>query len=465
MGRGHYGLKLYGADGSAFDLLPHVVLGEVAGYSTAALADGSDLGTEPEVVISEVLSQLEDGAVAQVSSVGNRTIPLALKFAATASSGLTKAERDLQAICDQAVGLGVQHWDGLSPETVFDVEVALAWLAWDDMAETRTERVWNLSITARPWPRSAEPVTVTSSAASGLSQARTFNILGTKPAEVSLLVEGLAADGVTPANLGDHAIVYTRSIPDPSAASASRPLLMTTYRTSGPSRTTDVSRVSGGYSTLTAAATGAETFQVPVAELDKATYLAVALCRVAAGSGTVPREIDLSASANLPGAATVTSNETVQVPAGSWGFVDVGLLDLPNAEVDGDPGTSSVTLNVWAPAGDVQIDALLLADVSTNGELSIIATPTADSVTGVRVDAPTTRRPMASYWSLISGGSLVVNSASRVESWGRHRFTPGANRVEVITTGNTHARMTGTYFPRWAQFADLVADTSTAGEA
>jgi len=148
-------LELAGSDGTIIDLLPAAAAAAgVDGY-VQAMAGNTQIGGAPDMTVTELFSQVIDGAVEVVSQVGNTQFAIELRFTSTTdSSGLTDVEQQLSAVVDNAATLTYQHPDGVSPATVWGVQIAQLAPEFDDLNEIRLRRNWTLTLTCWPWPRS-----------------------------------------------------------------------------------------------------------------------------------------------------------------------------------------------------------------------------------------------------------------------------------------------------------------------
>jgi hypothetical protein len=131
-------------------------------YTIEASADGSNFGN-PEAVIAEVQSRLQDGSLAQVTSYGNRSAPIYLQITSDTYDGLDAGEEALVAE-EQRPGYNTLAWtpdEDDAAVTVFDVVYAQLDFLFDDLGELRKDRRFLATLTCYPHPRSDTEVVAT----------------------------------------------------------------------------------------------------------------------------------------------------------------------------------------------------------------------------------------------------------------------------------------------------------------
>lgn len=124
--------------------------------------DGLDLSSA-NATVEQVVSAVFAGATAEVSQYENLSATLPVQVVGADSGGMAKGAAALEAVCRRSGmrALTFQSGDGASRPTVFDVLVATWKVTFDDQAETfRNVRTYILTLTCKPFPRSATPVTV-----------------------------------------------------------------------------------------------------------------------------------------------------------------------------------------------------------------------------------------------------------------------------------------------------------------
>lgn len=157
-------LELHTKSGTMIDLLPLVEA--AADYRTEALSsdDSTDFGQPADIETVELFSQLIDGAIVEISKIGNKTLPIGLLFSAEDSSGLSRAEQDLVLAADDAFYLLWQHPDQASEPVCWDIQRADLTVVFSDLAELRIQRQYVLTLTTLPWSRADQLATFGASA-------------------------------------------------------------------------------------------------------------------------------------------------------------------------------------------------------------------------------------------------------------------------------------------------------------
>lgn len=145
---------------------PELTYGELAlhpesaaTYSTfkvETVADETEWGN-PESVIVAIKSLLQDGSVAQVTRMDNRTVTILVRITAESYDGLAEGEERLAAEVNSEGRL--LTW--LPPQvdavpTVMEVVVAELGFEFSDLDENRLRRTYRLTLTCMPANRSAD---------------------------------------------------------------------------------------------------------------------------------------------------------------------------------------------------------------------------------------------------------------------------------------------------------------------
>jgi hypothetical protein len=176
----------------------------VGEYQIHMLADETDWGS-PEAVISQIQSQLQDGDTENVDRYGNRQVPLRLEITAPLSDAPGAAIARAQKLIETTFA-----WPGgqvrplawtpplAGAETsVFEMTSAYVDKEFDDLGEALNgRRVLKLTVGARPFVRSVEPITIAAPAVLGSttttvdsgSSATGWSMLSTAPAASKNLV-------------------------------------------------------------------------------------------------------------------------------------------------------------------------------------------------------------------------------------------------------------------------------------
>lgn len=128
-----------------------------AGFTTEVSADGTTWGN-PAVVVSSLISELADGDVVQQTHVGNREPVLYVRLSADTHAGLVAGDSELSEVVGGPCELVWRSPDPLAPPTVIDVVHSRMDHQWDDMDSLRRQRVWVVTMSALPRPRSSGKV-------------------------------------------------------------------------------------------------------------------------------------------------------------------------------------------------------------------------------------------------------------------------------------------------------------------
>lgn len=120
---------------------------------------GSDRGA-PEQAVADVRSQLQDGSLSTVTGYDNRTVTMQVLVEGSDLLDLAQNEALLvrEAMKDRnefSFDLG----DGFAPASVYDTFEADLSMDYDDNRESHLLRIYNLTFSAYPWPRSAAKIT------------------------------------------------------------------------------------------------------------------------------------------------------------------------------------------------------------------------------------------------------------------------------------------------------------------
>lgn len=121
-----------------------------------ALADGSNFGN-PEAVITQIRSHLQDGSLAGVTSQENRQGRIRVQAESASYAGLAAAEKQLAGEAS-VPGYSTLTWTpnvALSYPTVFDVVYATVAWEFDDFAETQLRRYFLIEFELLPFGRDA----------------------------------------------------------------------------------------------------------------------------------------------------------------------------------------------------------------------------------------------------------------------------------------------------------------------
>lgn len=127
------------------------------GFTLDVSKDGFTWGN-PAVVISTLISELSDGDIVTQTRAGNREPVLYVRIEADTHAGLIAGDSALSAVVGLPCELSWQNPDPLAPLTVIDVVHSRMDHAWDDWDALNRRRVWIISMSALPWPRSADLV-------------------------------------------------------------------------------------------------------------------------------------------------------------------------------------------------------------------------------------------------------------------------------------------------------------------
>lgn len=124
------------------------------GFTLDVSRDGTTWGN-PAVVVSSLISELSDGDIVAQEHTGNREPVLYVRIEADTHAGLVAGDTALSAVVGKACPLTWQPPDPLAPPTVIDVVHSRMDHQWDDWDALNRRRVWMVSMSALPWPRSA----------------------------------------------------------------------------------------------------------------------------------------------------------------------------------------------------------------------------------------------------------------------------------------------------------------------
>lgn len=138
------------------------------GFVTEISADGTTWGN-PQVAVSSLISALSDGDIVQQQRAGNREPVLYVRIIGDSHAGLVNGDTALSAVVGGPCELVWQPPDVDAPPTVIDVVHSRMDHAWDDMDALKFERVWIVTMSALPWPRSADLVVTPAVATAGAS--------------------------------------------------------------------------------------------------------------------------------------------------------------------------------------------------------------------------------------------------------------------------------------------------------
>lgn len=287
-----------------------------------------------------------------------------------------------------------------------------------------------LATDASPWP------------GTGRQQARTIDIYGSRPTEMSLLIEGRDADDL-PVPLGDDVLVYTATedtfVPP-----------IREYWTGG--ATADPAAVSGAFTLFS----DDSHFEIPVGLLKPSTYTVWARCKTSS-PGTKNFQLLAESSALGFSVASETRDLSVSIPFADYAItIPIARLDLPVTESTGPDDLLKLSF-VGGPA-DSSWDDVYLFDVNS-GQLTAMD-PTPGPGVGewsrLRLAAATVDRPKPSVWYGHAGSDAEVRSDSRATSFGQHLAKPGRLMVFVATQNCPNAEVSADYSPRFGHHAHAI---------
>lgn len=135
------------------------------GYLIEALSDDTTWGN-PAAVVTEVLSQLQDGSLASVDSYDNREAIVRVRISGPDGAALAAGEAALVKAVAGTDGRGLLTWTppaDASPPAVFEVVYGHLNFEMDDEAETQTqgpERMYLLTLVCKPFARSVDKIEV-----------------------------------------------------------------------------------------------------------------------------------------------------------------------------------------------------------------------------------------------------------------------------------------------------------------
>lgn len=128
-----------------------------AGFTLEVSRDGTTW-SNPDVVVSSLISEFSDGDLVVQQRVGNRQPVLYVRISATTHSGLVAGDSALSAVVGGPEDLIWQPPDPSAPPTVYEVVHSRMDHAWDDWDEMNHRRVWTITMSAMPWPRSVNKI-------------------------------------------------------------------------------------------------------------------------------------------------------------------------------------------------------------------------------------------------------------------------------------------------------------------
>lgn len=191
------------------------------GFTTEVSADGTTWG-DPEPVIVEILSMLHDGTLETTTSHGNRHPVVFVRIKGNNGPALAAGEMALNRELGRPTELIWQPPDASAPPTVWEVVNSYMAFGFDHQAELRRTRTYRVTLSARPWGRSAvlvhtpalaappgSPTTVTidtMDSTTGWSAASTAGV------SAFTSTGGALRTTVRTSYTGDHSITLTRTI-------------------------------------------------------------------------------------------------------------------------------------------------------------------------------------------------------------------------------------------------------------
>lgn len=133
------------------------------GYQIRTLGTDANFGN-PEPIISEIPSGLEDGSLERIDAWTNREPTFQVAVRAMDARGLARGEADLVLACRDTRTLTWVPPAEWGVETIHDVRHARIEDSFDDVEESEEQgmptRIFNLRVVAGPFPRSATEVVV-----------------------------------------------------------------------------------------------------------------------------------------------------------------------------------------------------------------------------------------------------------------------------------------------------------------
>ncbi|MGH4002028.1 MAG: hypothetical protein ACRDTJ_31705 [Pseudonocardiaceae bacterium] len=147
------------------DFLPAGIVSALAnpGYYFEATADGTEWGNAPAIV-SSVTSELFEGAAVEITGYESLPATVTVRVVGIDMAAVATGAAELVKVCRREAmkALTYAPSDGTAPPTVFDV-LAVTWESpLDDMDERRNlpRRTYELTLHCKPFPRSADLVTI-----------------------------------------------------------------------------------------------------------------------------------------------------------------------------------------------------------------------------------------------------------------------------------------------------------------
>jgi hypothetical protein len=140
-------------------LLTGSVADEAHDFTFDVLADGASFGVA-QGVREVVRSLLADGDIVRTTRYGNREVSFRVLIEGPSLGSLAHGEAALRAEVGRPNLLTWQAPDVLSVPTVFEVVASEMAQTFDDLDELKRRRVFVVTLTCKPFARSAEPVTL-----------------------------------------------------------------------------------------------------------------------------------------------------------------------------------------------------------------------------------------------------------------------------------------------------------------
>lgn len=147
------------------DLLPNGVVAALAstGYYFEATTDGTEW-SNAEAVVSSVTSELFEGAAIDVTGYESLPAQVTVRVCGRDMAAVATGAAELVKVCRREAMKALTYVpaDGTAPATVFDV-LEVTWDApFDDINERQNvpRRTYTLTLHCKPFPRSADLVTV-----------------------------------------------------------------------------------------------------------------------------------------------------------------------------------------------------------------------------------------------------------------------------------------------------------------
>lgn len=127
------------------------------GFTLDVSRDGTTWGN-PDVVVSELISEFSDGDLVVQKRFGNRQPVLYVRISAASHAALVAGDSALSGVVGGPHELVWQPPDPAAPPTVYEVVHSRMDHAWDDWDELNHRRVWILTMSALPWARSVTKI-------------------------------------------------------------------------------------------------------------------------------------------------------------------------------------------------------------------------------------------------------------------------------------------------------------------